>query len=152
MLGRIMLHYSIGNRKDGEISALMLDYIDDLSEFPAWAIDAACKAYRRNAANEFFPKVGVLIKLCKEIVEPVKQDQKVIRERIATQNALTYQPEIIKPEQVDALMAELRASLMADEAKDKPQPKAYDRAYFEALRAPRTEHIANEIEGGGNEK
>lgn len=61
---------------------LYSDYILDLKDFPAWMIADACKKYRQNAENKFFPRVAQLIALIKpqwyEMTHKLKTIEKLI--------------------------------------------------------------------------
>lgn len=67
LLGKLILHYPMANMTTQEKTLLLEDYVDDLSDYPAWAIQEACRTYRRDPDNKFFPKVAVLIDLAKSL-------------------------------------------------------------------------------------
>lgn len=62
-LGKLVLHFPQTNMDDGHLSMLYEDYIQDLQQYPAHLLEAACREYRRNVENRFFPKVSELIAL-----------------------------------------------------------------------------------------
>jgi hypothetical protein len=50
------------------VSGLRWDaYLEDLEDVPADSLDAACKAWRRNPDNKFFPTPGELLRLCETV-------------------------------------------------------------------------------------
>ncbi len=65
ILGRLALHYSLGNAQQHEIKLLIEDYISDLSHLSVLAVQKAAEKYRRDPASQFFPKIGVLLELAK---------------------------------------------------------------------------------------
>jgi hypothetical protein len=60
-LGKLLLHYPMTNMTEREKTSLLEDYIEDMSPYPTWAIVEACRHYRKNAENQYFPKVAVLV-------------------------------------------------------------------------------------------
>ena len=65
-LARLRLHFSAGYVTTEEFKYLLKDYIADLAQYPKDLIETACNEYRRNTENQFFPKIGQLIKLIQD--------------------------------------------------------------------------------------
>ncbi|MEI8393214.1 MAG: hypothetical protein WCF85_00660 [Rhodospirillaceae bacterium] len=66
----LLAHYRSDPLPAAVEAALAEDWLDDLGEFPQWAIDDACRAWRRDPVKfRFRPYPGDLRKLCLERVE-----------------------------------------------------------------------------------
>lgn len=112
LIGKLALHYSLGHEASN-LKHLIADYIEDLSPYPSWAIDAACKAYRRNADSKFFPKIGELIGLAEKEVREPRRELSLIERLIAeVEGEQRVKLEVSKPRDEDfaALIAMLRDS------------------------------------------
>lgn len=59
-LTKLSAHYWQGNKDQTGWSVVMEDYLEDLEDLPADLLDEACKRWRRNAANKFFPRAAEL--------------------------------------------------------------------------------------------
>lgn len=77
-LGKLVIHYPQMNMGDNQLKSLYEDYLDDLAPYPAWAMFDACKAYRREPRNEFFPKVSVLLTEVKRLTFDLRRKCNVI--------------------------------------------------------------------------
>lgn len=65
MLGKLAVHYYRPDFTEGQARQLILDYLDDLADFPLHVTEKAIRAYRCDPGSEFFPKLGRLIELAK---------------------------------------------------------------------------------------
>ena len=65
-LARLRLHFSAGYVTAEEFKYLIKDYLADLADYPRDLIEMACNEYRRNTENQFFPKIGQLLKLIRD--------------------------------------------------------------------------------------
>lgn len=75
--------------------AIAEDWADDLGEFPMWAIEQACRDWRRHPTKyRFKPLPGDILGLCREIVEKFKIFQRRIEklQTIGQNPALSPQP------------------------------------------------------------
>jgi len=111
-LGKLLLHFPMTNMSTHEKTLLLEDYIEDLSDFPEQAVLDACKEYRLDPDNKFFPKSAVLVSLCKNKIYPLNKKIKIIKE--AMQEADRVPEPRLSEEQIRALTADLRRSLTAD--------------------------------------
>jgi hypothetical protein len=66
LLARLRLHYNASYMSAEGFKSLLKDYITDLAQYPRDLIEMACIEYRKNTDNQFFPKIGQLIKLINE--------------------------------------------------------------------------------------
>jgi hypothetical protein len=108
LLGKLILHYPQMNMGDNQLQVLFEDYLDDLVEFPSSAIAAACKEYRLNPENRFFPSIGWLVSRSKDSTYPLRHRLKII-ERI-----LSAEPPKPQRSVTAEQWAELRRSLGAE--------------------------------------
>jgi hypothetical protein len=66
ILSKLRLHYPLANIESRQVEILLSDYVEDLSFSPLDLLLEACREYRRNPANQFFPKIGELLQPTKE--------------------------------------------------------------------------------------
>jgi len=120
------------NLDENQARVLFEDYMEELGKFPHDILQGACRAYRNNPQNTFFPKVAQLLELCQT---PYR---KLLRKLNALNQILSADPnllrlEVSRPKAVD--FEELTKSLEAipDPIAGKPQSTmpAYDRTWFE---------------------
>lgn len=71
---KLFLHYPVKDMKESENEMLMQDWLEDLSEYPNWAINDACVHYRKN--NKWRPTVSDIIKICDSLVFSVKWEKR----------------------------------------------------------------------------
>lgn len=71
LLARLALHCPCRDLTPDQFKLLIEDYIEDLQEFPRTSIALACKSYRSDPANVFFPSSGVLAALANRNIAPV---------------------------------------------------------------------------------
>lgn len=72
LLARLKLHYTTNYRSAEEFKYLLKDYLTDLAEYPKDILEIACINYRKNTDNQFFPKIGQLIKIMDQAWYPRK--------------------------------------------------------------------------------
>ncbi len=72
LLARLKLHYTTNYVSSEEFKYLLRDYLTDLAEYPKDILESACINYRKNTDNQFFPKIGQLIKIMDQIWYPRK--------------------------------------------------------------------------------
>ena len=86
--------------------ALAADWAEDLSEFPRWAIDDACRSWRRDPKRyRFRPLPGDLRQLCRAAVAEAEETRRRVRVLLgATAAAPVHQIQ----QRVAALVAEKR--------------------------------------------
>jgi hypothetical protein len=107
LLGKLILHFPQTNMGDNQLLVLFEDYLNDLKEFPAFAIAEACKEYRLSPENRFFPSVGWLVSRSKDATYP-------LRHKLGTiQKILRAEPPKIKKSVTAEQWAELRQNLGA---------------------------------------
>lgn len=63
-LGQLAIVYASSHRTEHEWEMLFDIYSEDLAEVPADILADACRAYRRDPANKFFPTPGQILGLC----------------------------------------------------------------------------------------
>lgn len=56
VLTKLSIHYWQGGKDERGWSSMMEDYLEDLEHVPADLLQDACRRYRRNPSNRFFPK------------------------------------------------------------------------------------------------
>lgn len=66
ILARLALHYWRPDFTPEQTKLLISDYLDDLWPYSLPQIERACKEFRMDGDNKFFPKSGELIELMKE--------------------------------------------------------------------------------------
>jgi hypothetical protein len=59
---RLMLHYPVKDMTDGMNASLALDWLEDVAVFPLWAIQLACKEWRRT--QKWRPTISEFRALC----------------------------------------------------------------------------------------
>jgi hypothetical protein len=65
-LAKLRLHYATAQMTEAENRLMIHDYINDLSTYPIDIIEQSCVDYRRDAQNQFYPKIGQLIKIANQ--------------------------------------------------------------------------------------
>lgn len=65
-LAKLRLHYATAQMTEAENRLMIHDYINDLSIYPIDIIEQSCVDYRRDAQNQFYPKIGQLIKIANQ--------------------------------------------------------------------------------------
>lgn len=58
--------YGVGDRSESEWTSFWKVYIEDLGDYPLWAVEEAVRRYRRARDSNFFPRPGPLRSLCIE--------------------------------------------------------------------------------------
>jgi hypothetical protein len=116
-LGKLILHYPQTNMGENQLRLLFEDYLDDLGPYPASEISVACKEYRLNPENRFFPSSGWLVLRVKDLTYP-------LRHKLATiEKILNAKPEAPKErvpaEEWEKLRRNLGAELRAADPKEK---------------------------------
>lgn len=71
LLGRLALHCPSRDLAPKEAMLLIEDYLIELQPYPITAIEQACRKYRSNAVNVFFPSLAILLALVKQEVAPL---------------------------------------------------------------------------------
>jgi hypothetical protein len=133
ILGKLSLHYSLGNATVPEVKQLIEDYMLDLSHLPAAAIQQAVTQYRRDPGSQFFPKVGVLLALANANVRSDRDSLTALRKLIAALEGvpvLEHQPQRPKPEDWAKLLGDL-ARIPDPPAAPPITLPVCDRTYFE---------------------
>lgn len=88
------------NLDENQARLLFEDYIEELGKFPAEILKDACRAYRNNPQNMFFPKVGQLIELCQTPFRKLLRKLNALNQILsADQNQLRL--EVSRPKAVD---------------------------------------------------
>jgi hypothetical protein len=64
------MHYWRPDFTPEQMRYLMADYLEDLGHIEPERVEAACRQWRRNPENKFFPKIGELLELLKPEWEP----------------------------------------------------------------------------------
>lgn len=86
-VGQLMMHYPQQYSTDGlKGSGLELmkaikrqviaDWVEDLAEYPMWAVERACKVWRRSEKGMFRPAIADMRKICEAEVWQVRADRK----------------------------------------------------------------------------
>jgi hypothetical protein len=76
-VGRLLAHRWRGRAEElseGAQQAILTDWIDDLGEFPLWAVDEAMRTYRRT--EEWAPTIAAIRRLCEA---EVSEDRRTLR-------------------------------------------------------------------------
>lgn len=63
-LAPLVALYGVQDKSEAEWTAFWKVYVEDLETYPLWAIEAACKRYRRRSDSQWFPRPGPLLDLC----------------------------------------------------------------------------------------
>jgi hypothetical protein len=58
--------YGVSDRSESEWTSFWKVYIEDLGDYPLWAVEEAVRRYRRARDSNFFPRPGPLRSLCIE--------------------------------------------------------------------------------------
>lgn len=66
ILARLALHYWRPDFTPEQTKLLIADYLDDLQRYNPDQIALACRDFRMDGGNKFFPKSGELIQLIKD--------------------------------------------------------------------------------------
>lgn len=69
-LAPLVAVYGVQDKSEQEWASFWKVYIEDLSAFPRWVIEAAVRTYRRQKDAEWFPRPGPLRALCEEEYRP----------------------------------------------------------------------------------
>lgn len=64
MLARLATHYHRPDFGPAQVKLMILDFIEDLSDYTVAEIEIAVRDYRRNPENKFFPKTADLRETC----------------------------------------------------------------------------------------
>lgn len=72
-ISRLALHFWRPDFTPRQVKSVMSDYLDDLAGRSAWEVAEACKAWRRDGANRFFPTPGQLLALMLRPEPPPRQ-------------------------------------------------------------------------------
>lgn len=72
-ISRLALHFWRPDFTPRQVKSVMSDYLDDLAGRSAWEVAEACKAWRRDGANRFFPTPGQLLALMPRPEPPPRQ-------------------------------------------------------------------------------
>lgn len=130
MLGRLVVHCPMRNMDERQFGVLFNDYLDDLSPYPAQMIAEACREYRLDPKNTFFPSSAQILALVNQRWYPVNKRLKTI-ERLLAEAEHARAAVQVKP---DLDFSVIRAEL--DAVPDpKPEPVNHivtDRTYFDA--------------------
>lgn len=70
ILSKLALHYWRPDFTPAQVNLLMGDYLDDLEGKSPYDVDAACRQYRSNPDNQYFPRTGQLLELMGEKCRP----------------------------------------------------------------------------------
>jgi len=83
-LYRLQGHYWVAGMPESVARAVAGDYLEDIlpEGFTLFAVQAGIKAWRKNEANKFFPKVG-------ELISAIKLEQSKIKWRLIRLKKLT---------------------------------------------------------------
>lgn len=87
MIGRLLAHRWRGRAEDASDlmrEALIIDWIEDVGEYPAWAIEAAMREWRRN--EEWAPTIANIRRLCEEQVSDDRRSLRLIGRLLAAQD------------------------------------------------------------------
>jgi len=84
LLGRLSLHYAPITADENKMRLIMEDYFEDLGGIPADLLQYACKQYRQNHENQYFPKASALLKLVKEAFSDRKKEMRAIDKMLHT--------------------------------------------------------------------
>jgi hypothetical protein len=116
-LGKLILHCPQANMGENQLRLLFEDYLDDLSPYPANAIAEACKEYRLNPENRFFPSSGWLLAKAKEITYPLRRKLSIIEKILDAKPEPRREP--VTAEAWANLRKNLGAELRTADAKSK---------------------------------
>lgn len=87
------------------------DWVEALSEYPAWAVREACKRWLYAEEGKFSPKISQIRKLCEELMEPVLRPMRIAESIQARQR---------KQEELDAFFERQRQQRVAGLPPSKP--------------------------------
>lgn len=88
-IATLLTHYYVGNLPEHVHEAISSDWLEDLGNYPDWAISQARKEWRQN--NKRKPTPGHMVELCNKAIS---KDQALLRQCRAILNApLTPEPE-----------------------------------------------------------
>lgn len=73
LVNRLLLHYPLKQMTPEMNRMVAEDWLEDLGEFPSWAVARACKKYRRE--NSFRPTVDKILANCKAEIAPLKHKE-----------------------------------------------------------------------------
>jgi hypothetical protein len=82
LLGRIaalLEHYPSRDRASTIEEALALDWAEDLCEYPMWAVEEACRRWRRDPSKTWRPTPGQIRSLCEDLVSIARKEQERLR-------------------------------------------------------------------------
>lgn len=130
-IAELTIHFPLAKMEPRIEAQFLANYYEDLAEFPAWAIDAACKKYRRLPDSQFFPKIGEMVKLCRDEISADSAALRAIGDQLRTQQTITHETKVVTPPEIEEIMKEFYANLQTDDPAAKPTFRTPDRAYFE---------------------
>jgi hypothetical protein len=90
VLARVMTlleHYAGRNRAPGVEEALADDWLEDVAEFPVWAIEEACRIWRRDPARSWRPTPGQFREICEDLVGEARVQRDRLRLVLAAKPA-----------------------------------------------------------------
>jgi hypothetical protein len=88
VLARVMTlleHYAGRSRTPEVEEALALDWLEDIAEYPAWAIGDACRIWRRNPAHNWRPTPGQFRAVCNDLVFDARLQRDRLRQVLAAE-------------------------------------------------------------------
>jgi hypothetical protein len=126
-LAKLVLHFPMTNMTQHEKTLLFEDYIEDLGRFPADIVAAACREYRLDPANEFFPKAARLIAACGGKYSVLGRRRKTIA--VALEEGKRMSERRLSDAELKAMMERVREIEIPQ-----PTPKEKIAATIEAMR------------------
>jgi hypothetical protein len=90
VLARVMTlleHYAGRNRAAGVEEALAEDWLEDIAEYPVWAIETACRIWRRDPTRTWRPTPGQFRSICEDLVSEARMQRDRLRLVLAAKPA-----------------------------------------------------------------
>ncbi len=76
-IATLLAHYYVPDMPASLQTAVMSDWLDELAEFPAWAIQQACRAWLRREKRK--PSLADIISLCNDAMHDARTERTVLQ-------------------------------------------------------------------------
>ena len=76
----LLAHFFVPDMPVPLQTAVISDWLEDLAEFPPWAVEDACRMWRRTESRR--PTPAVIRKICQKAVKDVEFECRILREAL----------------------------------------------------------------------
>ena len=85
-IAALLAHYFVPDMPAGLQTVIMTDWLDELAEFPAWAIQEACRGWLRNEKRK--PTLADIIRVCNRATYDSKTEVRVLERALEHQGPM----------------------------------------------------------------